>query len=48
MRGLVEGQIKLGPWKDKLMQDPTRLVQAYLASALGHDDWSGGKTGRKR
>ncbi|HPW29068.1 MAG TPA: FAD-dependent oxidoreductase [Rhodoferax sp.] len=48
MRGLVEGQIKLGPWKDKLMQDPTRLVEAYQASALGQDDWSGGKTGRKR
>jgi NADPH-dependent 2,4-dienoyl-CoA reductase/sulfur reductase-like enzyme len=48
MRGLVEGQIKLGAWKDKLMQDPTRLVQAYQASALGQDDWSGGKTGRKR
>ena len=48
MRGLVEGQIKLGPWKDKRMQDPTRLMQAYQASALGQDDWSGGKTGRKR
>jgi NAD(P)H-nitrite reductase large subunit len=48
MRGLVEGQIKLGPWKDKLMQDPTRLVEAYQASALGQDDWAGGKTGRKR
>ena len=40
MRGLVEGQIKLGAWKDKLMQDPTRLVEAYQASALGQDDWS--------
>ena len=48
MRGLVEGQIKLGEWKDKLMQDPTRLVQAYQAAALGQHDWSGGKTGRKR
>jgi NAD(P)H-nitrite reductase large subunit len=48
MRGLVEGQIKLGAWKDKLMQDPTRLVEAYQASALGQDDWSGSKTGRKR
>src|SRR5450830_118888 len=48
MRGLVEGQIKLGAWKDKLMQDPTRLMEAYQASALGQDDWSGSKTGRKR
>jgi NAD(P)H-nitrite reductase large subunit len=48
MRGLVEGQIKLGPWKDKLMQDPTRLVEAYQASALGQDDWSGAEQGRRR
>ena len=48
MRGLVEGQVKLGAWKDKLMQDPTRLMQAYQASALGQHDWPGGKTGRKR
>ncbi|TXT39822.1 MAG: FAD-dependent pyridine nucleotide-disulfide oxidoreductase [Comamonadaceae bacterium] len=48
MRGLVEGQIKLGPWKDKLMQDPTRLVEAYQASALGQDDWSSAQPGRRR
>lgn len=48
MRGLVEGQIKLGAWKDKLMQDPTRLVEAYQASALGQDDWSGAQPGRRR
>ena len=33
MRGLVEGQVKLGEWKDKLLQDPTLLMEAYLASA---------------
>jgi NAD(P)H-nitrite reductase large subunit len=33
MRGLVEGQVALGPWKAKLLQDPTLLMQAYLASA---------------
>ena len=33
MRGLVEGQIKLGDWKDKLKHDPTKLMQAYLARA---------------
>jgi NAD(P)H-nitrite reductase large subunit len=33
MRGLVEGQVPLGEWKDRLLQDPTLLVQAYLASA---------------
>ncbi len=33
MRGLVEGRVRLGPWKDKLLQDPTRLMEAYLACA---------------
>ncbi|MCK6426016.1 MAG: FAD-dependent oxidoreductase [Burkholderiaceae bacterium] len=33
MRGLVEGQVKLGPWRDKLLADPTLLMEAYLASA---------------
>lgn len=33
MRGLVEGQVRLGAWKDKLMADPTLLMEAYLASA---------------
>ncbi len=33
MRGLVEGQVKLGEWKDRLLADPTLLMQAYLASA---------------
>jgi NADPH-dependent 2,4-dienoyl-CoA reductase/sulfur reductase-like enzyme len=33
MRGLVEGQVKLGPWKDKLLDDPTQLMEAYLARA---------------
>ncbi len=33
MRGLVEGQVKLGEWKDRLLADPTLLMEAYLASA---------------
>ncbi|MBT9490172.1 MAG: FAD-dependent oxidoreductase, partial [Rubrivivax sp.] len=37
MRGLVEGGVKLGPWKDKLLQDPTLLMEAYLASAQAQD-----------
>jgi NADPH-dependent 2,4-dienoyl-CoA reductase/sulfur reductase-like enzyme len=35
MRGLVEGQVKLGAWKDELLKDPTLLMQAYLATAQG-------------
>jgi NAD(P)H-nitrite reductase large subunit len=33
MRGLVEGEVRLGEWKDKLLRDPTQLMPAYLASA---------------
>ena len=33
MRGLVEGQVSLGAWKDKLLADPTLLMEAYLANA---------------
>jgi NADPH-dependent 2,4-dienoyl-CoA reductase/sulfur reductase-like enzyme len=35
MRGLVEGQVRLGEWKERLKQDPTLLMEAYLASAQG-------------
>jgi NADPH-dependent 2,4-dienoyl-CoA reductase/sulfur reductase-like enzyme len=33
MRGLVEGQVALGEWKDTLKKDPTQLMSAYLATA---------------
>jgi len=48
MRGLVEGQVHLGEWKDKLMHDPTRLMDAYLASAQGQGQWSGAADTRRR
>ena len=48
MRGLVEGQVKLGPWKEKLMNDPTQLMQAYLASAQAQSAWSGAHDARRR
>ena len=48
MRGLVEGQIKLGTWKDVLMKDPTKLVQAYLASAQAQGAWAGAQDERRR
>ena len=37
MRGLVEGEVHLGPWKDKLLADPTQLMEAYLARAQAQD-----------
>ena len=48
MRGLVEGQVKLGDWKDSLLQEPTRLMEAYLACAQGQNDWSGAQDTRRR
>ncbi|WP_418318778.1 NAD(P)/FAD-dependent oxidoreductase [Piscinibacter sakaiensis] len=33
MRGLVEGQVRLGEWKERLKRDPTQLMPAYLACA---------------
>jgi NADPH-dependent 2,4-dienoyl-CoA reductase/sulfur reductase-like enzyme len=37
MRGLVEGQVRLGDWKERLVQDPTQLMAAYLARAQAQD-----------
>jgi NAD(P)H-nitrite reductase large subunit len=48
LRGLVEGQVKLGPWKDHLLQDPTRLMEAYIASAQGQSEWLGAADDRRR
>jgi len=48
MRGLVEGQVPLGPWKDRLLEDPTRLMEAYLANAQGQGHWSGAADERRR
>lgn len=48
MRGLVEGQISLGAWKDVLLKDPTQLVPAYLASAQAQGQWSGALDARRR
>jgi len=35
VRGLVQTQIRLGPWKDQLMRDPHRVMDAYLACTQG-------------
>ena len=39
LRGLIQIRIKLGKWKEHLMKDPTRLMEAYLGcpQALGHN-----------
>ena len=48
MRGLVEGKVPLGEWKDRLMHDPTKLVDAYLDCAQGQGRWSGAQDARRR
>lgn len=48
MRGLVEGQVHLGEWKDKLLADPTRLMDAYLGAAQAQGHWSGADDTRRR
>lgn len=48
MRGLVEGQVRLGDWKQVLLHDPTRLMDAYLATAQGQGRWSGAQDTRRR
>ena len=48
MRGLVDGQVHLGPWKDALLQDPTQLMLAYLACAQGASGWQGAQDERRR
>jgi NAD(P)H-nitrite reductase large subunit len=31
LRGLIESKIHLGKWKQRLMQDPTAIMEAYIA-----------------
>jgi NAD(P)H-nitrite reductase large subunit len=32
IRGLIQTRTRLGKWKDRLLEDPTRLMEAYLGS----------------
>ena len=31
LRGLIQGRVKLGPWKDRLLHSPLQFVDAYVA-----------------
>jgi NAD(P)H-nitrite reductase large subunit len=35
LRGLIEGRVRLGSWQARLMRNPTRLMEAYLACQQG-------------
>ena len=48
MRGLVERGVPLGHWKTRLIQDPTRLTEAYLASAQAQENWQGRSRGSSK
>lgn len=39
MRGLIQSRVRLGSWKAKLLRDPTRVMEAYLACTqpVGHN-----------
>ncbi len=33
LRGLIQGRVRLGPWKARLLADPTQFMAAYLGAA---------------
>ena len=35
LRGLIQGRVRLGPWRARLLADPTRFMAAYLGAAQG-------------
>jgi len=39
LRGLIGQKVRLGSWKDKLKEDPTRLMEAYIACAQQQHAW---------
>lgn len=39
MRGLVEGRIRLGEWRERLIDDPTLLTAAYIAQGQAQERW---------
>jgi NAD(P)H-nitrite reductase large subunit len=39
LRGLIQTGVGLGAWKDRLMEDPMLLTEAYLASAQAQSVW---------
>ena len=36
LRGLIQGKTKLGKWKERLVSDPTRVMEAYLDMGLSY------------
>lgn len=40
LRGLIQSRAPLGSWKEKLIEDPTRVMEAYLATVQSQSAWS--------
>jgi NAD(P)H-nitrite reductase large subunit len=38
LRGLIQSQTPLGEWKDRLLKDPMRIMEAYLSCAQAQAD----------
>jgi NAD(P)H-nitrite reductase large subunit len=39
LRGLIQTRVALGEWKDKLLEDPTQIMAAYLAKGQSQAAW---------
>jgi NAD(P)H-nitrite reductase large subunit len=39
LRGLIQTRTPLGAWKEQLMKDPSKIMQAYLAKAQARAEW---------
>ena len=39
LRGLTQSRVKLGAWKERLLRDPLRIPEAYLACAQAQHTW---------
>ncbi|NIW04324.1 MAG: NAD(P)/FAD-dependent oxidoreductase, partial [Gammaproteobacteria bacterium] len=35
LRGLIQTRARLGVWKDRLLRDPTHIMEAYVAATQG-------------
>jgi NAD(P)H-nitrite reductase large subunit len=39
LRGLIQSKVSLGSWKDVLLVDPTKIMDAYLAKGQSQSTW---------
>ena len=39
LRGLIQGKIPLGEWKETLLGDPTKVMNAYLGAGQAQSSW---------